>query len=152
DFSAMIYYGVLRRLVLKWVEPDPKSSLQNDLLCGEGGIESTEPTKKMMLLSIEAKASPAVSKILLGTPDEKCLDALAAGGREDPEVQKFEEKIRELLRKYGDRCMNELKLESATLEEEPRFLFSVIKNYMKQPNLDPVEMEKREKAIRAKAE
>ncbi|HVY60420.1 MAG TPA: PEP-utilizing enzyme, partial [Planctomycetota bacterium] len=122
------------------------------LLCGEGGIESTEPTKRMMLLSIEARKTPAVAELLRATPDEKCLEALAAGGRENPEIQKFEEKIRELLRKYGDRCMNELKLESATLEEEPKFLFSVIKNYMKQENLDPAEMERREKEIRSKAE
>ncbi|HVY62761.1 MAG TPA: PEP/pyruvate-binding domain-containing protein, partial [Planctomycetota bacterium] len=30
DFAAMIYYGVLKRLVTKWVEPDPRSSIQND--------------------------------------------------------------------------------------------------------------------------
>jgi pyruvate,water dikinase len=150
DFAAMIYYGVLRRLIQKWVEPDPKSSLQNDLLCGEGGIESTEPTKRMMLLALEAARSPAVSALLARTPDDRCLEALAEGGH--PEVAAFHEKIRELLKRYGDRCMNELKLECPNLEEEPRFLFSVLKNYMKQPGLNPDDMEKREKEIRARAE
>jgi pyruvate,water dikinase len=151
DFAAMIYYGVLRRLVTKWIEPDPKSSLQNDLLCGEGGIESTEPTKRMMALAIEAKGT-VVAGILEMHPDDQCLAALERFARESPEVSAFLEKIRDLLARYGDRCMNELKLESATLAEEPKFLFSVIKNYMKQEKLDPQEMERREKEIRARAE
>ena len=39
DFFAMIFYGVLRRLTAKWVG-DAEGTLQNDLLCGEGGMIS----------------------------------------------------------------------------------------------------------------
>ena len=42
DFLAMIWFGVLGRLVERWL-PDVPRSLFNDLLCGEGGIISTEP-------------------------------------------------------------------------------------------------------------
>src|SRR5687768_16228935 len=86
DFEAMIYYGVLRRLVGKWIDPDPKSSLQNDLLCGEGGIESTEPTKRMMGLAIEAMKTPVLKALLQGTPDDRCLAALEEASKTDRTV------------------------------------------------------------------
>jgi pyruvate,water dikinase len=152
DFAAMIYYGVLRRLIARWVEPDPKSCLENDLLCGEGGIESTEPSRRMMLAAMEARRSAALSKLLAETADERCMEAVARGAANDPDVKKFHEYVLEHLKLFGDRCMGELKLETATLADEPRILFSFIKNYMKQPDLDPIAMEKREKEIRAKAE
>ncbi len=152
DFAAMIYYGVLRRLVGRWIDPDPRSAIQNDLLCGEGGIESTEPTKRMMALAIDARKAPSVAKVLLGTSDERCLAAIDAAAGEDPDVAAWRERLKDLLVRFGDRCMNELKLESATLAEEPKFLFSVIKNYMRQKDLDPEAMERREKEIRTKAE
>jgi len=152
DFAAMIYYGVLRKLIAKWVEPDPKSSLQNDLLCGEGGIESTEPSKRMMHAAIKAKGTPSVAKLLAETPDDQCMAAVEAAAKSDPDVAKLHEEIQDHMRRFGDRCMGELKLETTTLAEEPRVYFTFVKNFMKNPTLDPVGMEKREKAIRANAE
>lgn len=152
DFAAMIYYGVLRRLIARWVEPDPKSSLQNDLLCGEGGIESTEPSKRMMHAALEAKKHAPLARLLAETPDDRCMAAIEAAAKDDPAIAKFLEGIRDHMRRFGDRCMGELKLETTTLADEPRVYFTFVKNYMRQPALDPAGMEKREKEIRAQAE
>ncbi|HEY4222367.1 MAG TPA: PEP/pyruvate-binding domain-containing protein, partial [Myxococcota bacterium] len=43
DFFAMMAFGALRKLVSDW-GLDPAGTLQNDLLCGEGGVESAVPT------------------------------------------------------------------------------------------------------------
>ncbi|HEY9421710.1 MAG TPA: PEP/pyruvate-binding domain-containing protein, partial [Thermoanaerobaculia bacterium] len=42
DFFVMVFYGTLKKLCASWCG-DESGSLQNDLICGEGGIESTEP-------------------------------------------------------------------------------------------------------------
>ena len=42
DFFAMIFYGLLGKLTRKWCG-DPEGTLQNDLICGEGGMISAEP-------------------------------------------------------------------------------------------------------------
>ena len=47
DFFVMIFYGTLKKRCISWCQ-DESGSLQNDLICGEGGIESTEPTKMLM--------------------------------------------------------------------------------------------------------
>ena len=44
DFFAMIFYGLARKLTAKWCG-DTDGMLQNDLLCGEGGMISAEPAK-----------------------------------------------------------------------------------------------------------
>ena len=49
DFLAMIFFGVLGRLVEKWL-PGAPPALANDLLCGEGGIISTEPARRVLAL------------------------------------------------------------------------------------------------------
>ena len=48
DFYAMIFYGILKKELLKI---DEKGTLQNDLLTGETGIISTEPIKRIKQIS-----------------------------------------------------------------------------------------------------
>ncbi|HEV2131309.1 MAG TPA: PEP/pyruvate-binding domain-containing protein, partial [Longimicrobiaceae bacterium] len=50
DFFAMIFFGLLVRLIEKWL-PDAPPTLANDLLCGEGKIISTEPARRVMELA-----------------------------------------------------------------------------------------------------
>ena len=48
--------------------------------------------------------------------------------------------------------MNELKLEESSLKENPRFLFTTLKNYLRKEAIDLGMMERREREIRAEAE
>ena len=82
DFFAMIFFGVLCRLIEKWL-PGAPPALANDLLCGEGGIISTEPARRVMALARQVAASPgltglftaelnrAVREVQVGTPTSK---------------------------------------------------------------------------------
>jgi pyruvate,water dikinase len=147
DFFAMIFYGVLRKLCLSWVN-DEAGTLQNDLLCGEGGVESTEPTKAIMKLALEVRSNSKLKEFFEQTPSDQVLACL----RSEIEFANFLEKIEKYLELYGSRCMNELKLEEKTLRDDPSFLFTMILNYLHRPDLNIEAMEAREREIRRRAE
>jgi pyruvate,water dikinase len=112
DFLAMIFYGVLRKLAAKWCG-DADGTLQNDLLCGEGGMISAEPAVRVKRLAELARTVPELAAALRdGTPDD--IDAAMTPA--------FRVEYDGYLDKFGDRCLEELKLESATLFDDPLML------------------------------
>jgi rifampicin phosphotransferase len=114
DFFAMIFYGVLRKLVGKWCG-DADGTLQNNLLCGEGGIISAEPARRVRELAQLAAKHPELVRKLTDAPLEEILGEL-------DRVPEFAASYRAYLDKFGDRCLDELKLESATLHDDPMLL------------------------------
>jgi pyruvate,water dikinase len=135
----MIFYGVLRKLTAKWCG-DADGTLQNDLLCGEGGMISAEPAVRVKRLAELARAAPE-----LGT-------ALRAGTLDDISrtmTPAFRDEYHAYLDKFGDRCLEELKLESATLFDDPLLLLRSI-GQLAQREAAPVAHTEAE--IRGKAE
>ncbi|CAN5700193.1 phosphoenolpyruvate synthase [soil metagenome] len=126
DFFAMIWFGVLGRLVEKWL-PDAPPTLVNDLLTHEGGIVSTEPARLVTELALRAAADPAVMARLAAHPDDSVLAREIAA---DPDCSAFQSGVDAYLARFGDRCMNELKLETITLSEDPAFLYQTIRSYI----------------------
>ncbi len=118
DFFAMIFYGVLRRLTAKWIG-DTEGTLQNDLLCGEGGMISAEPAERICQMAAVASTHPALAKRLC----EGSLPEINSAMETAPE---FKASYSEYLAKFGDRCLSELKLESATLHDDPMVLLRSI--------------------------
>jgi pyruvate,water dikinase len=143
----MIFYGVLKKLCVSWIG-DKEGTLQNDLLCGEGGVESTEPTKAIVRLAFAVRADPKLATVFEITPVPKLFSRL----QNEPSFGPFFSDIEDYLEKYGSRCMNELKLEEKTLKDDPSFLFEMIKTYVKRSDLSIEQLESRERAIRQKAE
>jgi pyruvate,water dikinase len=150
DFFVMIFYGTLKKLCVSWCG-DESGSLQNDLICGEGGIASTEPTKMLMALAAEANLDPELRRVLLdGEPE-----GLASLIQTDPRFPRFRASVEEYLDRFGFRCVNELKLEEHSLKERPAFLYQVIRNYLLTSDgerLDPEAATEREGHIRRQAE
>ena len=68
DFFAMIFFGLLRALCVRWVG-DADGTLQNDLLCAEGGMISTEPAKRMRAMAEQAAESEALVSALVDASD-----------------------------------------------------------------------------------
>lgn len=147
DTAAMVFYGILKKLCVGWCA-DETGSLQNDLLCGEGEIESTEPTKAIMRMAIAARADAALREFLESHRDGELWDLL----QQSEGFPALREQMRDFLDRYGYRCMNELKLEEKNLREDPSFVFAMIKNYLRLPSLDIAAMEANEKKIRQSAE
>jgi phosphohistidine swiveling domain-containing protein len=150
DFFVMIFYGTLKKLCGSWCG-DKDGTLQNDLICGEGGIESTQPTKMLIELAGIARRTPGLGELIA---NEKSADLLVQVQAKDAYAE-FNRMFNTYLDRYGFRCMNELKLEEHSLRECPDFVFTVIRNYLQTDDanaLDVHAMEQREQGIRREAE
>ncbi len=118
DFFAMVFYGLLRKSTAAWCG-DTDGTLQNDLLCAEGGMISAEPAKRVReLASLVAGDAPAVAVL--------CEGSLPAIERWMETAAEFRARYAAYLGKFGDRCLEELKLESLTLHDEPLTLLRSI--------------------------
>lgn len=109
DFFCMIFFGLLRRLSERWL--DPGGTLHNDLLAGDGAIESLEPARQVQALGQLVRADPALEAVFRLDPAE-ILRRLA-------DFPSFRAAFERYLHLYGDRCMNELKLEEPNLRDDP---------------------------------
>jgi len=111
DFATMIFHGLLRRLSSEWLA-DVDGTLPNDLLCAERGMISEEPARRVREMAKLAAPDAALVHLLC----EGTTPAIRAALRERPE---FNHAFDTYLERFGDRCMEELKLESATLHDDP---------------------------------
>jgi phosphohistidine swiveling domain-containing protein len=153
DFFAMIFYGVLRSLVRKWCG-DEHGTLQNDLVGGAGGMVSAEPAIRMHRLARLAASTPGSAKASAGggqvdagagagadaAADADALrERLLTGALADiersmaaPAHAAFRAEYAAYLEKFGERTVNELKLESATFHDDPLPLLRAIGNLARQ--------------------
>jgi len=146
DYLCMVHFGVFKALTAKWLG-HLGESFQNDLLAGNGNLESAEPTRNLMRLAGEICQNEKIKTFILNTPADVCLEAL----RISP-FQNLYQEIQQYIDKYGFRCMSEMKLEQKDLHQEPSLLFVFLKNIINSGQHDLNALEKREREIREKAE
>lgn len=104
DFLCMIAFGASRNLLEKWLGEDGLT-LHNDVMIGQGDIVSAEPAQRIMemgALARKAGVDLSTDGLLNIRSDQKLSDAFD-----------------NYLEKFSDRCTEELKLESITLDEDP---------------------------------
>jgi len=118
DFFAMIFYGVLKSLCEKWLN-DP--SLQNSLLLDAGDIISAEPPRRIKAMAKLTAAHPNLTKIL--TDSSTCVESKIAALKNQPAIYDL---YTDYLKTFGDRCLEELKLESPTVDDNPQSLLTSI--------------------------
>ena len=118
DFFAMIHFGALRALAKKWCN-DTDGTLPNDLVTGEGGMISAEPARWIgRMASLAARRPDAVRALCAGSESE-AKAAIAAHRELSREYAAY-------IDRFGDRCAEELKLETRTLSEDPMPLIRAI--------------------------
>jgi pyruvate,water dikinase len=127
DFFAMIFYGVLRKLTQSWCG-DQEGTLQNDLIGGQGGLVSAEPAVRLKRLADLAGNDPSFVR-LLTTASAAVIEEAMKG------QPTFEREYRSYLGKFGERSVNELKLETATLHDDPLPLLRAIGGLAHQQSL-----------------
>lgn len=112
DLFAMVFYGLLRKLSTKWCN-DEDESLQNSLILTQGGIISAEPAKLMKQMARKIHA------LSLGEIEfsQWCKKVDESNVKED---------IDRYIVRFGDRCLDELKLESITLFDNPTLLYQTL--------------------------
>ena len=148
DFFAMIWFGVLGRLVERWL-PDAEPTLVNDLLVGEGGIISTEPARRIMSLAAMVADTAALDAAFRAQPDD---DALLRHLRADAQHAPFLSAFDAYLARFGDRCIGELKLETTTPSENPGYIVGMVRAYVAQRQTDAARGTAHEATVRAEAE
>ncbi len=154
DTRCMVAFGLLKSLTTKWVERGTADktgvagSLQNDLLCGNGDLLSTEPTRMLMRIARTVATGSAETRERFEREDPEALWISLSTGFA-PEIGAM---FAEFLDKYGFRCADELKLEEPDLHEDPSFAIASVKSYVRMGTYAADAMENREKEIRTVAE
>jgi pyruvate,water dikinase len=150
DTRCMVFFGLLKSLTARWFSPsDDSSTLQNDLLCGQGELESTEPTRMLMRIASEIDNGPENRRSwFLSQRSTTTWNQLLEGGV-FPELYL---RFKEFLDLYGFRCVNELKLEEPDLHDDPSFAIEAVASYVRMKSYSIEAMEAREAEIRTTAE
>ena len=144
DLYVMMASGRLRRMVERAVGLEAAPRLLANLLGGEAGIESTEPTRQVLQLSAVARSDAGLSVALRSS--ETTLLTLKK------DYPQFAAAIEHFIERYGDRCMGELKLETISLREDPGFLLRLLRGYLDRPDLDADAIAAKERRLRDEAE
>ncbi len=114
DFLCMIGFGASRQVLAAWAGREGLA-LHGDVMIGQGDIISAEPAHRIRAMGAMAKSTPAL------------IDALAAGDRSAlASAPVLAAAFAAYLARFGDRCVQELKLESIPLHDDPtQLLFAI---------------------------
>jgi pyruvate,water dikinase len=115
DLYCMIFHGALRQLSERWLGSE-LSEIHNELVAGESGIISLEPVQRMREMAGIAAADPRLVHAL-------CISSVDDIEIRIRSVENFYVAYKDYIDKFGDRCLDELKLESQTLKDNPLPLF-----------------------------
>lgn len=112
DLFAMVFYGLLRKLSTKWCN-DHDESLQNTLILTQGGIISAEPAKLMKQMARK------IYVLGFETTEFKAWCDKVNNSEVKADIDSY-------IDRFGDRCLDELKLESITLFDNPELLYQTL--------------------------
>jgi pyruvate,water dikinase len=127
DFFAMIYFGTLQKLVVKYDLDEEGGTLHNNLLAGSGDIVSTEPIRLGLELSELIQKDEALKNLFLSETEHNILRTLSNGA-----FPAFKQKLDSYLKYWGERCVGELKLETITYTIDPIRYLRILKSYVEQ--------------------
>jgi pyruvate,water dikinase len=114
DFLCMIAFGASRKMMERWAGA-PGLALHSDVMIGQGDIVSAEPAQRIRAMGRMLASDEALRRALAEGRD----DGLAANSELSAAVKSY-------LDKFADRCAEELKLESVTLDRDPAPLYRAI--------------------------
>jgi phosphohistidine swiveling domain-containing protein len=114
DFLCMIAFGVTQKAMTKWAGGEGAEFL-GGVLIGQGDIISAEPARRIREMGRMAAKVPGLPE-RLAAGDVSGIDASA----------ELRDEFHAYIVRFGDRCTQELKLESITLDEDPGQLVMAI--------------------------
>ncbi|MEU0506116.1 PEP/pyruvate-binding domain-containing protein [Nocardia sp. NPDC005998] len=122
-------------------------TLRNELFCGEEGVDSVDPVRSALALTATVRSDAALRELFEGPLEpQEVWKALTQSG-----FAEFRAAYLRHIALFGDRTVDELKLETDPLGEHPERLVPMLRNYLRGgQNID--EMAAREKLIRREAE
>lgn len=133
DFFAMIFFGALRSLCKKWCG-DEDGALQNQLVMHLGDVISAEPARRIRQMAGGIREDREwVQRLQSGSAQE--IESALTG---NPQLKN---EIISYLDSFSERCLEELKLESETLIEDPLPLYRAIAQMAALPERDAVKID-----------
>lgn len=114
DFLCMIAFGASRKMMERWFG-QPGLDLHNQVMIGQGDIISAEPAQRIATMGAMVRQTNGLAD-QLRTQGQSAIHT-------HPELR---EAFDSYLEKFGERCTQELKLESITLDEDPSSLVAAI--------------------------
>lgn len=148
DFFTFQLFEALGQRLTRWGLTDAPALL-NDLLGGERGVESVEPARSLLRLArLVRQSPPLLARFQAETSDRALWDAL----RQDPQAAAFRAALDEHVRRYGDRTVQELKLETPGLADDPALAIGLVRGALGGDDGRVEQLESREAGVRAAAE
>ena len=146
---AVAYFEALRKLTARWFG-DNYGTLAARLVTGLNTLESARPSFGIWELSREVEKSPELKTLFTSSSPEEIGPRLSS--RDSETARSFQKRLKDFLGKYGYRSVSEAEVITPSWEEDPSFVFSMIKNYLTiEPGQDPGKIEERQKLEREKA-
>ncbi len=143
DAFVQQMYTQVGKLIVRWELGEP--GLRNDLLAGEGVMQSILPVQSLIALAREIHDDPAFGDLFAATPAEEIWNRLGAEERFSP----FHGRLLRHIADYGDRTFQELKLETPSASEEPALVVELLRNYADRNLLRPSRTDDRRRAAEA---
>jgi phosphohistidine swiveling domain-containing protein len=146
DAYIFTLYALVSGLFKRWkLDRDP--ALLSNLLCGGGEVESVEIFLSVLRIVDHIRTDQAACELLLQTDDEQLVMLYRKRLLEGTLLGMLDRHIE----RYGDRSMEELKMENPSLREDPTVLFRGIRRFLKS-DLNVEACRTAEDAKRAEAE
>jgi pyruvate,water dikinase len=138
DAFTQQLHALLGKLIVRYRVGD-LDMLRNALLCGESGMESVEPVRSGLELAMHIRRNPKLAELFESPASaEEVLSKVEA----EPAFSSFRQHLATHVDLYGDRTVNELKLETPPAQENPEFIVAVLRNYLRGgQNFDTIERE-----------
>ena len=147
DALTQQLHSVLGKLIARFQLGDPVR-LRNALLCGETGMESVEPVRSGVQLAEHIRSDAALLALFQSSAG---VEEIWRSIHHDDRFIDFRRRLLKHLTLYGDRTLDELKLETPVAEDNPGFVVGILRNYLRGgQNVDSMESHERE--IRSQAE
>jgi phosphohistidine swiveling domain-containing protein len=129
-------FGTLHLLTRRWL-PDAPESLLYEVARVDEDVESTHPAHRIAELARLASGDPRLRELLLDTPSALAFETLERS-RDDAAVGRLLGEVERFLRDFGDRNVNELKLEEPDLRDDPSMLFSLLRASLARTGGEPL--------------
>lgn len=131
DMGTMVVFGKLTE-VLKKYKPENYEQLLSRVLANDGGVESVKQTTDLIEMVRKIKKNDVWREMFLR--DNKFV------GSEVGKYPELDDMLKSYIYKYGPRTMDELKLETVTMQQDPSLLYDMVREYLEMPELPKVKL------------
>jgi len=124
DFISFQSFSILQKLSIKYGISN-KNEYANDLLCGTTGVESAKAVIEMLSIKDTIANNKSYSELFESTAEEILLYY------NSDKYKNLFTSIKKYISEYGDRTLEELKLETPNLRQQPIIFIKLLKNQLK---------------------